>query len=717
MKSSRAISLLALSAIMAAAPACNTDAYCFTCESAQADSGTDAAGGTGGTAGTGGTGGAFYIDGGGTGGTEPAEAGLDGADACGADTQTDPTNCGACGNVCDLFGAFPTCIAGQCAIDHCAPGHVDLNGVAKDGCEYPCTQTNGGVELCDGLDNDCNGVTDDGFDLTSDTNNCGTCGNVCALGHATAKCEEVNGFPTCIVDACDAGYADIDKLPENGCEYACPVYPPEAETCNGVDDNCDGQVDEGNPGGGQACESTCPGGTCLGQCTPGTTLCMGTGLVCVPGVGPTIEVCDGVDNNCDGVIDDGFDLANDPNNCGACGHVCSLANAVGGCVNGACVIAACLPGFASNDGDASNGCEYACPVTPPTVESCNGLDDDCNGVVDDASEIASQKPAASLCYPTPGTPCAGADFVCKGAGGWKCNYGPGVEVDANGTLAVVETRCDGVDGNCNGQTDESFADLGTECDNGLKGACRDGGKRVCDPNDVTKTMCDLSLPPDPVPGAPSTEVCNGIDDDCNGVIDDGIVDDMVHVSLNGLTFDVDRFEASRPDATQTDPGSNESRRCVKPNVLPWTFATQGEAAAACAATGARLCTATELQTACAGAANNLYPYGMAYEPLTCNGLDYDGIPGGANDNVLLPTGSDALPGCMTADGIHDLSGNAAEWTSTITGNTGAPENLNIFVAKGGSYDSPALGLTCSFNLSRFASNAILGELGFRCCKD
>jgi len=73
--------------------------------------------------------------------------------------------------------------------------------------------------------------------------------------------------------------------------------------------------------------------------------------------------------------------------------------------------------------------------------------------------------------------------------------------------------------------------------------------------------------------------------------------------------------------------------------------------------------------------------------------------------------------CSTANMIHDLSGNAAEWTSTVTGNTGAPQNLVIYMAKGGSYKTPALGATCQFTLSRYASNAILPELGFRCCHD
>src|SRR5262249_39028133 len=150
-----------------------------------------------------------------------------------------------------------------------------------------------------------------------------------------------------------------------------------AEVCNDKDDNCDGQINEGNPEGGVACESNCPGGTCLGECTAGTTLCAGTTLICVGGQGPTLEICDGKDNNCDGVIDDGFDLMNDPLNCGTCGHVCTAQNAIGGCQNGMCVVTTCQPGYANLDGESSNGCEYKCPVNPPTVESCNGLDDDC----------------------------------------------------------------------------------------------------------------------------------------------------------------------------------------------------------------------------------------------------------------------------------------------------------------------------------------------------
>jgi hypothetical protein len=709
--------LAILVAAMVAAPAlagCTTDAFCFSCNDLPApDGGPGAVTASSSTStGGGGAGGSDFTTG--VGGDMSTSGG---ADACSADTENDAKNCGSCGNVCELLGAFPKCVKGACTIDKCAAGHVDHNGIVSDGCEYSCSVTNGGVEICDGVDNDCNDVIDDNFDLTTDVNNCGSCGTVCGLGNASTKCMPVNGFPDCVVATCNAGFSDLDKLAQNGCEYACPVSPPTAEICNDKDDNCDGQINEGNPGGGVPCESTCPGGVCVGECTAGTTLCAGSVLICVAGAGPTLETCDGKDNDCDGVVDNGFDFQTDPLNCGGCGNVCSPNSAIGGCVAAQCVIAACAPGHANLDSDASNGCEYACPVTPPTVESCNGLDDDCNGVVDDPAVIAAQKPPTALCYPTPGTPCAGADFQCVGLAGWKCNYGPAVEVTASGTLAQVETKCDGVDGNCNGQVDEAFSDLGTACDNGLLGACRDVGQRVCDPGDITATKCDLSVLPDPVPGAPSAELCNGVDDDCNGVTDDGIVDDMALVTVAGGSFLIDRYEASRTDATALSPGLNESRRCVVAGRIPWTFTTQAEAAAACASTGARLCTGAEMQAACESATQKAYPYGVSYQPLTCNGLDFDGVPGGADDDILIATGAPATSSCATALGVHDLSGNAAEWTSTVTGNTGAPQNLSIFLTKGGSYKTPALGLTCQFSLSRLASNAILPDLGFRCCHD
>jgi hypothetical protein len=441
--------------------------------------------------------------------------------------------------------------------------------------------------------------------------------------------------------------------------------------------------------------------------------------VCVP-TGAS-EVCDGIDDDCDGRIDEDFDRMSDPRHCGACGNECRYENGEGRCEAGRCVFVSCLPGYVDLDGNP--GCEYACPVFPVRSEDCNGFDDDCDGAIDEPEDLP---PAPlDLCRTTPGTPCAGVVPVCTSRAGrttWYCDYPREVEFDPlvpNG-IALEETRCDGYDGDCDGLRDESFEGLGTACDNGGRGACRDEGVIVCDPRDPTRTICDLSVPPDPVPGAPSPEVCNGIDDDCDGTVDNSdpsdprrVRDDMVHVVVGGLDFWIYRHEASRPDATATSAGRSSARACGRGGVLPWTSVGHDEAAAACRAAGHRLCTGAEWQAACEGAARTRFPYGNTYEPSTCNGAARDAIPGGPIDSRMEPTGT--LSGCRSSSEVFDLSGNAKEWTEDPRGTTSG--GRTIYVVRGGSHESPEFGLTCSTDLSRVTGDTLLPTLGFRCCDD
>ncbi|MCB9605480.1 MAG: SUMF1/EgtB/PvdO family nonheme iron enzyme [Polyangiaceae bacterium] len=407
------------------------------------------------------------------------------------------------------------------------------------------------------------------------------------------------------------------------------------------------------------------------------------------------------------------DTQNDVENCGSCGHVCQLPGAFAMCQAGECRVESCAQGFYDLDGDPTNGCEYACEVPVIGAEICDGIDNDCDGDVDLAD--SDLMPPTGLCNTTAGTPCETAVAVCLGAQGWGCDYPTGVETD-QGFVRTLETKCDGIDGNCDGTVDETFFDLGKPCDDGGIGVCRDFGEVVCDPNDDSTVMCDLTLPPDPTPAG--SEVCNGLDDDCNGQVDEGITFDMAAYPASGTAqYFVDRWEASRPDATSTAAGLNENIACTASGVMPWTAASWSQAKAACEArgTGYRLCTAQELRQICEQG-GNVYPYGTSYEANTCNGDDYDGIPGGANDNVLLPTGSLAM--CKTADDVFDLSGNATEWTSTKTGATNEMPPQDIYQLHGGSYLSPGLGLSCNIDLApRAGQKAILQNIGFRCCKD
>lgn len=128
------------------------------------------------------------------------------------------------------------------------------------------------AEVCNGLDDDCNGVVDNG--------NPGG-GGACATGN---------------LGVCAAGTLACT----NGAVACVQNVQPSAEICNGLDDNCNGVVDEGNPGGGFACSTGQ-----LGVCAAGTSACVGGSILCNRNVNPSTEVCNGLDDNCDGVVDNG----------------------------------------------------------------------------------------------------------------------------------------------------------------------------------------------------------------------------------------------------------------------------------------------------------------------------------------------------------------------------------------------------------------------------
>ncbi|MEZ4399499.1 MAG: MopE-related protein [Kofleriaceae bacterium] len=426
------------------------------------------------------------------------------------------------------------------------------------------------------------------------------------------------------------------------------------------------------------------------------------------------DTCDELDQDCDGIVDNAFDKDNDPNNCGTCGHRCVGEGALQTCTGGVCTLVGCQPGFADLDSDPLT-CEYRCPLFPTIAEDCNGVDDDCDGVVDEDLP----PPPTGQCRTQPGTPCEGTTMVCATRAGvtrWYCAYPATVEFDPTVPNGIVlsEQLCDGADGDCDGVVDDSFPDLGAACDDGGIGVCRDGGIRRCDPADPTRTTCDLTALPDPLP--PSAEACDGRDNDCNGVVDDAtgpgrVIDAMVHVQIAALDFYIDAYEASRPDATLASVGNSEARACSNPQVLPWRAATFATAAAACAAAGKTLCSATQWESACAGAPATAYPYGDLFVRDRCNTESFDGVPGGADDDVLVATG--ALAGCQSTVGAFDLSGNLKEWTDDITGQAGG---VDIAVVRGGAYDSPGLGATCGFRTSRATVDTVLPTIGFRCCK-
>jgi hypothetical protein len=143
-----------------------------------------------------------------------------------------------------------------------------------------------------------------------------------------------------IGDACQAGDADGDGYDSSvDCDDNDPaVHPGALETCNGIDDDCDGQIDE------DLGSLTC--GT--GACERTVAACLdGEPQTCTPG-SPTTETCNGTDDDCDGQVDEDFDQDGD--------------------------------GYTTCSGD----CDDAAPgVNPGALELCNGIDDDCDLAVDE----------------------------------------------------------------------------------------------------------------------------------------------------------------------------------------------------------------------------------------------------------------------------------------------------------------------------------------------
>lgn len=368
---------------------------------------------------------------------------VDGPDGPTPQCRTAQPICGACFDEDnDGYGLGPECLGDDCRDDDAS---------VHEGAE----------ELCNEIDDNCDGSVDEGFDVFSDPEHCGDCDTVCAFEGAEPLCEE----GVCVRGPCLPNRYDIDRREDNGCEYFCEAAEDPVEVCNGADDDCDGEVDQGDPGGGGDCDTQEDG-----VCAAGVLRCQDGELVCVRLGEPIVEVCNGLDDNCDGTPDEGNPGGGAACNTGAEG-ICSAGTLT--CLNA----------------------EVQCVQDrQPVAELCNLRDDDCNGRVDDGN-------------PEGGGDCdTGQDGICA-AGTEVCRGG---ELLCERDLEPRTEVCNGQDDNCDGTPDDGDPGGGGDCDTGQDGICA-AGTAHCRDGDI---VCDRDE-------GPRGEVCNGIDEDCNDVVDNG----------------------------------------------------------------------------------------------------------------------------------------------------------------------------------------------------
>lgn len=250
------------------------------------------------------------------------------------------------------------------------------------------------------------------------------------------------------------------------------------------------------------------GPAAVGICRPGVNRCINGAFesVCLGAVTATTETCNGLDDDCDGTVDDGVITT---------WYVDADNDGFGSSAPGAASQKACEKpaGYVASSTDCDDGNSMRKPMAPEVCDALD-VDENCDGVANEGCQCEN-----------PGV----TQACCSGRGTQTCTAQSGGAVLSMCTAQPSLELCNAIDDDCDGQTDESFSttssdgglftlDAGTlfadgGCAVGI-GACARTGTPTCVSGDLA---CGV------VPGAPTTELCDSLDNDCDGQSDEGLL--------------------------------------------------------------------------------------------------------------------------------------------------------------------------------------------------
>ena len=299
----------------------------------------------------------------------------------------------------------------------------------------------------------------------------------------------------CREGECARTLTECDLLAGDDWVEQCAPCEPSDELCDALDNDCDGEVDEEAAQVGDIC--TLDGATqdsLVGD--QGIYACVSGALECLPDgpVTPMEEVCDLEDNDGDGVVDEGLDDTGVEIQCPP----------------GSCRMAAPVR---CEEGDLINDCNR--PAHSDDVEdTCNGYNDDCDEFIDeDAPETVS----------------CGA--ICGVSASSSCEQGMLID-QCEAELSGVMEICDGDDNDCDDVVDEGldWVATGIPCGDGICSAessfvgCEEGEEVERCTDDPSVPLAEDPL--NPALHASVIDLCDGLDNNCNGVVDEDSTHDL-----------------------------------------------------------------------------------------------------------------------------------------------------------------------------------------------